>query len=599
MYRILSFILFFLMNLTFCQAAEREYVISNISRLLDSYSKVDFTKSTDEAIDPKKFDCAIKVNEFNRQQSKTLRDLFDQFTQKKIDEDKLLRSVLDIRFRNLNFFLRHKGFNLDKQVCTLPNIHLGPGSSIMCQELSVDGGLDLIGADYVKYIVGAENGGVLLRFLPIKEQESYENFGDVLINYNKITDPSVRGIFAPLINDNLYVLTQIILGIFSLRPPHYFSYETYDYLSASQSLWPLLEKVTQGADPFLLDDDISLFDNRALVKEYEIYAVCLLQISNYKMPLLGLGCIPNRDYIITLGSLNDTGAVLGDWSLPALPATLDKMRIPQAPTTISTSVSDVSVETKPTKSSKQTSRKGAQRKKRIAQPADINSRQNGMNIHLPSTVDTASSTEPASKTIDLGISLPASSVQASPAQSATDPETKKQEDEFYEEIMNDHTFDFTTYKIPSKDKGKGNRKQRAETTTTTTVTETSAPQGHLFASWNRKLHANRNLTDIPLRTEPVAPSQLKVLEDIFDATTSITYGVFESLWKHLNGTNSIKTAHKKSHRRLLNSQGKVVGGTFALHGPRTQYSDDNKRELQNALTLIGCGRSYLSSLENK
>ena len=46
---------------------EREYVLSNLSSLLHSYSTVDFTRDSEEAIDPIKYNCAIKMNEFNKE----------------------------------------------------------------------------------------------------------------------------------------------------------------------------------------------------------------------------------------------------------------------------------------------------------------------------------------------------------------------------------------------------------------------------------------------------------------------------------------------------------------------------------------------------
>jgi hypothetical protein len=604
MYTVLQFVLIILVSLTCSQATEREYVISNISRLLNSYSIADYTKCTDEAIDPKKYDCALRVNEFNRQQSKTLTDLFDQFTQEKMDEDKLLKCVLDIRFHNLNFFQRHEGFKFDMKYNPFPNIQMGPGSSLLCRKLETGNGFNLLGEDYAKYIVGAERGGLLLRFIPIIEQNTYEKFGDIIANYEKITDREVKDAFAPLINDNLYVLTQIILGIFSLRPLHDFSYDTLDYISASRSLWPLLEKVAQGADPFLLDDDASLFDNKALINEYEIYATCLLKTSTVKMPFMGLGCIPNRDYMRTLGTLMESGALLGKWSLPELPTTLDKMRIPQATATISPSAADITVEAISAKNGmphKKPKNRSVQNQKPMSS-SDVQP----TTVGITPLVGTSALSESIRISEDVQpqilrekpLTLPDSSAEASAALSTTEQKPAAVDSVSIDESNDEPIYDYTSYnKTTSKTKGRY-KNQRKETTS---APEPQAPQmvEHIFAPWNRKLHAQRNLTDIPLRTEPVSPTQLKVVRDVFDPSTKITYGVFEALWTHLNGKNSIKPSHKRSHRRLLNSQGKVVGGTFALHGSKHQYSDDNKRELQDALTLIGCGRSYLASRENQ
>jgi hypothetical protein len=547
-----SFILFFLVCLACSKAVERDYVITNLSVLLKSYCIVDFRKTTDEAIDPKKYDCALRVNEFNQQQAIMLRNLFSQFTQGKMDEDTLLRSVLDIRFRNINYFQRHQGFKFDMKYNPFPGIQIAPGAILTASNIQI-GNISLLDNGYVKFLTGSKSDGVLLRFLSTDDEQAYDEFGRALAGYEKSKDPVIHYTFVPLVNDNLYVLTQVILGIFSLCQLHHLSYETLDYIRASKSLWPLLGKVAQGADPFLLDDDVSLFENKSLINEYELYATCVLQATDVKMTFKGLGWKPRKNdiEIVRPGCLKDSGAILGDWSLPELPETLSKFDVPQA-----------------------------------------------LRLHLPSPVQQAEVvTKSADKVEEALIPEAGESVSSSELKPADVISGSP------DESTDEYIFDLPNKKrVPNKGKGKGKDKRQelsSSSPSTSTVPDTQATTEHVPARWNRILHAQRNFTNIPLRSEPVAPTQLRVLEDIFDMSTTITYGVFESLWFHLVNTNSIKSAHKKSHRRLLDSQGRVVGGTFALHGSRTQYSDDNKRELQDALTLIGCGRAYLASLENK
>jgi len=125
--------------------------------------------------------------------------------------------------------------------------------------------------------------------------------------------------------------------------------------------------------------------------------------------------------------------------------------------------------------------------------------------------------------------------------------------------------------------------------------EISPPYEHLFASWNRKLHSKRSLQAIPVRSESIPTPHLKTLRAIFEGSSKVSYCTFENLWFHLNGENSIKSSKKgTSHRRLLSSDGKVVGGTFALKGGKRQYSDKPLKELRDALTLVGYGQNYLS-----
>lgn len=81
------FILFLLAQLNYTQATEREYVISNLRRLINSYSTADFTTLTDETVDPIKHKCALQVNAFNQQQSNTLKALFAQLNQGMRSED--------------------------------------------------------------------------------------------------------------------------------------------------------------------------------------------------------------------------------------------------------------------------------------------------------------------------------------------------------------------------------------------------------------------------------------------------------------------------------------------------------------------------------
>ena len=544
------------------QAAEhREYILSNLSSLLHSYSSVDFTRDSEEAIDQTKYNCAIKMNEFNREQLSVLSDLFSKFKSHEISEDALLRKVLDIRFRNINFFQRHQGFKLHRKNDPLRNMLQG-GGTITAGSIHIENKMDLVG-DYVKFITTSQGGSHNIRFISKKEEEIYKLFGEWIPEYESSKQIEVRESFTSLVNDNMYVLNQIILGIYSLRSPSYFSDDTYDFIKASQSLWPSLEQVAKGADPFLLDDETNVFENRGLLKEYEYYAICLLNISGKNKPIKGLGCT-GMDFVKVYGPLKDSGIIEGDWSLPALPKQLEEFSKPK--------VGNWSLPVLPSQSEELSKPKiGAnekmkkRKKKKKASHQETRSENESQAQSLPT----------ASSQVLLNDDLLKKDLELL----VNKPESLQVDETIDEDMLNEI--------LPSA----------AEAAASTAgIGAVSSPHQHIYASWNRKLHYQRTLQAIPIRTEPIPNTHLKVLQTIFEDTSKVSYRNFESLWLHLNGENSIKSSKKgTSHRRLLNSDGKVVGGTFALNGGKRQYSSHHLKELRDALTLIGYGTNYLSS----
>lgn len=383
----------------------------------------------------------------------------------------------------------------------------------------------------------------MLRFIPILEQETYDEFGKALNHYEMLADPYIRNAFVHLINDNFYVLTQVALGIFSLlRPPH-ISYDSYSYMCASNSIWPLFEKVAQGADPFLLDDDVSLFNNSALLREYENYAVCILQIANFNTHFKGLVCNPNWDSIQALGTLKDSGYILEDLSLPELPATLENLVAPHFTVRKSTASAQESLAKEKTeKGAKLTPTPQIKRKKKSTKRKGPfqNSEQKPVDLANLAILSSAPLIEPVS----------------------TPPEAA----------------------------------ESTMSTVTESANNTQLQIEHIFAGWIINARAGSNLAGISLNTDPLTFVQQNFLRNIFGDNTRITYEVFESLWQDLNGPNSIKKSNQRSHRRLLDSQGMVVGDVFALYGPKHRYTDKNKQDLLGALTLIGYGQDYLDTL---
>jgi hypothetical protein len=314
----------------------------------------------------------------------------------------------------------------------------------------------------------------------------------------------------------------------------------------------------------LLDDETSVFENKELLKEYEYYAMCLLNISGKKEFLKGLGCI-GKDFVKVYGPLKDSGIIEGDWSLPGLSSQLEELSKPK--------IGNWSLPVLPSQSEELSKPKiGANKKMKKRKKKASHQETRLENESQAQSLPTASSQvllneDLLKKDLELVVNKPES----------------LQVDETIDEGMLNEI-------LPSA-------ASAAEAAASTAgIGAVSSPHPHIFASWNRKLHYQRTLQTIPIRTEPISNTHLKVLQAIFEDTSKVSYRNFESLWLHLNGENSIKSSKKgTSHRRLLNSDGKVVGGTFALNGGKRQYSSDHLRELRDALTLIGYGQNYLSS----
>ncbi|MCX7343661.1 MAG: hypothetical protein NT128_05920 [Proteobacteria bacterium] len=68
--------------------------------------------------------------------------------------------------------------------------------------------------------------------------------------------------------------------------------------------------------------------------------------------------------------------------------------------------------------------------------------------------------------------------------------------------------------------------------------------------------------------------------------TPVTYADFASLWKAINGKDSISESTGGSHKALLDADGKVVAGIFA-HNANMEYTRRTVPYLRGAIDLLG------------
>lgn len=122
---------------------------------------------------------------------------------------------------------------------------------------------------------------------------------------------------------------------------------------------------------------------------------------------------------------------------------------------------------------------------------------------------------------------------------------------------------------------------------------------HIQAAGNRKLHPNEQ----PEVTEEVKhqfaeklnSGHVDLLRKIFDKKRSgqgFCYRELENLWEHLNGAGSITSTGRGSSHRVLkwspNQDGKlvIVGSTYT-HGPNHTYTSNTVRYIRDAFVSIG------------
>ena len=117
---------------------------------------------------------------------------------------------MDIRFRNINFFQRLQGFPLTKKENPLgSNIKVQGKLTIITSTLKVGNEIDLAG-DCLKFITTSSEREYIFHFISKKEEEIYKLFGEWIPEYESSVQREVRESFASLVNDNMYVLTQMI-----------------------------------------------------------------------------------------------------------------------------------------------------------------------------------------------------------------------------------------------------------------------------------------------------------------------------------------------------------------------------------------------------
>ncbi|MBM3468503.1 MAG: hypothetical protein FJX71_03635 [Alphaproteobacteria bacterium] len=571
MRKLFIFILLILVSFSNSHANDnREYILSNMGSLIKSFSTVDFTQSSKEEVDKLKYRCAIKMNEFNKGQSKELEKILQQFQDHKISEDKFLQMLLDMRFRNINFFHKHQGFKLKpnnsiaKQFQGVGNLTIVAGNMQMHD-------IGLIGS-YVKFVKGSSSEGFRLSFIDEKEKEIREMFDTIISEAESTSEAEVRSSFTTLVNDNLFVLTRLILAVFSLKSPNHFTDVTLEYVRASKSLWPLLAEVGRGADPFLIDDEAYPFDDRTLIDEYELYATCLLNIYVKKERFKGLGC-RETDIIDLFSPLKECDQIDGTWELPILPKSFYATKA-------------------------QLARKLRHRQAKIGRalqpPAPGNFPKNPM-LQVPiasslSSLSTSPSSSAASSSSSSSsvppVSIASAVSSSSSAVRAAVTSTIENDEGLSIDIddtsdLNDNELDNDDVPSPSDDISSLNEGYNPN-------------EEHVFARWNRKLHPHKIYQDISIGDKDLG-RHLKTLRKIFEGSKRVSYQKFESLWFHINEEFSIKKKSKSSHRALLNKEGRVVGGTFVLNGGRHQYDSNQLEELQDALTLVGYGQKYLDA----
>lgn len=104
---------------------------------------------------------------------------------------------------------------------------------------------------------------------------------------------------------------------------------------------------------------------------------------------------------------------------------------------------------------------------------------------------------------------------------------------------------------------------------------------------NRLFHNQRPLGTL---APTILPNHLQgTVDSLFhhQQYQTVSFGEFASVWRHVNGANSIKSPGSGgSHRALLNAQGQVIGSTFT-HGDKQTYGPKTVKYLRDALLQVG------------
>ena len=70
------------------------------------------------------------------------------------------------------------------------------------------------------------------------------------------------------------------------------------------------------------------------------------------------------------------------------------------------------------------------------------------------------------------------------------------------------------------------------------------------------------------------------------SSSSLSYADYSSLWRAINGKNSIRESTGSSHKILLDADGKVVAGIFA-HNKSMEYTKRTFSYLRYAIIRLG------------
>lgn len=101
-----------------------------------------------------------------------------------------------------------------------------------------------------------------------------------------------------------------------------------------------------------------------------------------------------------------------------------------------------------------------------------------------------------------------------------------------------------------------------------------------------------------IRSNQLKGKHQATLEDIFDPKkfTSVTYKKLATLWRHINGENSISEGKRGSHKELRDSKDKVIAGIFA-HGDSQTFGHRSIKYIRDALIEIGYGAMQLTPVD--
>ncbi|MGI4852202.1 MAG: hypothetical protein ACRYGR_09720 [Janthinobacterium lividum] len=119
---------------------------------------------------------------------------------------------------------------------------------------------------------------------------------------------------------------------------------------------------------------------------------------------------------------------------------------------------------------------------------------------------------------------------------------------------------------------------------TTSRQEFTRPKG--MRSFHPKSASSNFGSESCLALNNKSSKLIDVIFDIRKKGQGFTFGQFKNLWEKINGHNTVRSDSGGSHYRLLNTDGKVVGGTFA-HGEGQTYCAKTVRYLRDALYTVG------------